>query len=80
MTEQERELDLMVAELMNENKTLKAQNEMLQAKLERALDDTAKFQTALARILAISDVAFRHSGREAVGEVGTQAREKECND
>jgi len=72
MTNEERELDLMVADLMSENNQLKTDNAQLQTKLDRALDEAAKFQTALARILAISNVAFRDGAGQGVGEVRTQ--------
>lgn len=71
MTNEERELDLMVAELETENKLMRARNERLEKELEAARDDAARLKAALARILAISDLAFRDSSRQRVGEVCT---------
>ena len=72
MTEDERNLDLMVAELEHENKLMRARNERLQQELDRALDDNARFKVALERIIAVSKLAFRDGVPERVGEVGTQ--------
>jgi ADP-ribose pyrophosphatase YjhB (NUDIX family) len=70
MTEDERNLDLMVAELEQENRLMRARNERLQEELERALDETARFKVALERIVAVSKLAFRDGVPERVGEVG----------
>lgn len=72
MTEDERNLDLMVAELEQENRLMRARNERLQEELDRALDDNARFKVALERIIAVSKLAFRDGVPERVGEVGTQ--------
>jgi len=72
MTEDERNLDLMVAELEQENRLMRARNERLQQELDRALDDNARFKVALERIIAVSKLAFRDGVPERVGEVGTQ--------
>jgi hypothetical protein len=81
MTDDERNLDLMVAELESENRLMRARNERLQQELDRALDDNARFKVTLERIIAVSKLAFRDSVPERVGEVGTQAhREREYND
>jgi hypothetical protein len=72
MTEDERNLDLMVAELEHEYKLMRARNERLQQELDRALDDNARFKVALERIIAVSKLAFRDGVPERVGEVGTQ--------
>lgn len=74
MTEEERNLDLMVAELEQENRLMRARNERLQEELERALDETARFKVALERIIAVSKLAFRDGVPERTGEVGTQAQ------
>jgi ADP-ribose pyrophosphatase YjhB (NUDIX family) len=74
MTEDERNLDLMVAELEQENRLMRARNERLQEELERALDETARFKVALERIIAVSKLAFRDGVPERTGEVGTQAQ------
>jgi hypothetical protein len=70
VTEDERNLDLMVAELETENRMMRARNERLQRELERALDETARFKVALERIVAVSKLAFRDGVPERVGEVG----------
>jgi len=80
MTEDERNLDLMVAELEQENRLMRARNERLQHELDRALDDNARFKVTLERIIAVSKLAFRDGVPERVGEVGTKARQQECND
>lgn len=80
MTEDERNLDLMVAELEQENRLMRARNERLQHELDRALDDNARFKVTLERIIAVSKLAFRDGVPEGVGQVGTKARQQECND
>ena len=72
MTEDERNLDLMVGELEQENRLMRARNERLQQELDRALDDNARFKVTLERIIAVSKLAFRDGVPERVGEVGTQ--------
>ena len=72
MTEDERNLDLMVAELEQENRLMRARNERLQQELDRALDDNARFKVTLERIIAVSKLAFRDGVPERVGEVGAQ--------
>lgn len=80
MTEDERNLDLMVAELEQENRLMRARNERLQHELDRALDDNARFKVTLERIIAVSKLAFRDGVPEGVGQVGAKARQQECND
>ncbi len=75
MDEETRNLDLMVGELEQENRLMRARNERLQQELERALDETARFKVALERIVAVSKLAFRDGVPEGVGEVGTQAQD-----
>jgi hypothetical protein len=72
MTDDERNLDLMVAELESENRLMRARNERLQRELDQALDDNARFKVTLERIIAVSKLAFRDGVSERVGEVGTQ--------
>ena len=72
MTDDERNLDLMVAELESENRMMRARNERLQRELDQALDDNARFKVTLERIIAVSKLAFRDGVSERVGEVGTQ--------
>lgn len=82
MNEQERELDLMVAELETENRLMRARNERLEKELDAATTERDRFKEALERILAVSRVALWDGGRERVKEVGpsTRARVIECND
>jgi len=75
MTDDERNLDLMVAELESENRLMRARNERLQQELDRALDDNARFKVTLERIIAVSKLAFRDGVPERVGEVGAQAQD-----
>jgi hypothetical protein len=70
MTEDERNLDLMVAELESENRLMRARNERLQQELNAAADDRNQLKEALERILTVSRVAFRDGVSERVGEVG----------
>jgi predicted RNase H-like nuclease (RuvC/YqgF family) len=82
MNEQERELDLMVAELETENKMMRARNERLERELDTAVAERDRFKEALERILTVSRVALWNGGTQGVKEVGPQARERvrECND
>ena len=75
MTDDERNLDLMVAELESENRLMRARNERLQRELDQALDDNARFKVTLERIIAVSKLAFRDGVPERVGEVGAQAQD-----
>ena len=75
MTDDERNLDLMVAELESEIKLMKARNERLEQELEQALDDNARFKVTLERIIAVSKLAFRDGVPERVSEVGAQAQD-----
>ena len=75
MTDDERNLDLMVAELESENRLMRARNERLQRELDQALDDNARFKVTLERIIAVSKLAFRDGVSERVGEVGAQAQD-----
>jgi hypothetical protein len=70
MTEDERNLDLMVGELEQENKLMRARNERLEQELERALDDNAQFKVTLERIIAISKLAFRNGVPEGIAQLG----------
>ena len=82
MNEQERELDLMVAELETENRMMRARNERLEKELDTAVAERDRFKEALERILTVSRVALWNGGAGRVEEVGTKARERvrECND
>jgi len=82
--EDERNLDLMVAELEQENRLMRARNERLERELNEALDANARFKVALGRnanarfkvalerIIAISQLAFRDGRPQGTGEVGPQ--------
>jgi hypothetical protein len=78
MTENERELDLMIAELETENRMMRARNERLEKELNAVQADRDGLQDALARILEVSRVALWDSVPEGVSEVGK--KERECND
>ena len=80
MTDEERELDLMVAELETENRLMRARNERLERELVIAEAQRDRFKEALERILTVSRMAFWDSGRQRIGQVGTQERGPECND
>jgi|TARA_R110000822_G_scaffold100893_1_gene226858 hypothetical protein len=58
MTEDERNLDLMVAELESENRLMSTQNKQLEQELEAALYENAKFRIALERIMAVTKLAY----------------------
>jgi hypothetical protein len=70
--EETRNLDLLVGELEQENKLMRARNERLQQEFDRALDENALLKITLERIIAISNMAFRDGGTKGVGEVGAQ--------
>ena len=80
MTDNERELDLMVAELEVENKMMRARNERLEKELAVERTERERMQDALARILAISRVAVWNGQPKRIDEVGPKTRAKECND
>ena len=82
MNEQERELDLMVAELETEKRMLITQNENLKKELAATAAERDGLKEAMERILSVSRVALWDSRPQRVGEVGTQARERtqEYND
>lgn len=80
MTDEERELDLMVAELETENRMMRARNERLEKELDTAVAERDRFKEALERILSVSRVALWDGRPQRVGEVGPQARTRECND
>ena len=78
MDEETRNLDLMVGELEQENRLMRARNERLERELERALDDNAKFKITLERIIAISRVALWDGvskGAEQMGETKSVQRQ-----
>lgn len=80
--EDEHNLDMLVAELETENKMMRARNERLEHELDRARGEAAHYKTVVARILAVSELAFRDGQSKGVGEVGPSAirRDQERND
>jgi hypothetical protein len=78
--EDERNLDLMVAELEHENRLMRVTNERLQQENEQLIDENARLKVALERIIAVSQLAFRNGRSKGVGEVGPSKRPQECND
>ena len=80
MTETERELDLMVAELGSEIRMLITQNETLKQNLATVTAERDGLKEAMERILAISRLAFWNGRPQGANEVGPQARTRECND
>lgn len=69
MTPEHIELDLMVAELETENKMMRARNERLERELAIAVAERDEFKTAVERIIAISQLAFRNSAIRGIGKV-----------
>lgn len=74
MTEDERNLDLMVAELGHENKLMKARNERLEKELERTRDENAKLKSALERIISVSRVALWDGVSQGADQLGSSTR------
>ena len=72
MTEAERELDLMVAELEQENRLMRARNERLERELAIAIADRDEFKKAVERVISVSQLAFRNSAVKGVSEVGKE--------
>ena len=80
MTDDERELDLMVAELGSEVRKVMAENATLKEELATVQAHRDGLQDALARILAISRMAIWDGEPKGVVQVGPKARVRECND
>lgn len=78
MNDEERELDLMVAELETENRMMRARNERLEHELVTATTERDRFKEALERILSVSRVAVWDGQPKRTPEVGP--KERECND
>ena len=70
MTEQERELDLMVAELEQENRLMRTRNERLERELAIAIAERDEFKTAVERIVSVSQLAFRNCAVKGISQVG----------
>mgnify|MGYP006294017085 CR=1 FL=1 len=80
MNEQERQLDLLVAELEAENRKMRTQNERLERELTAVTAERDVFKEALERVLTISRVAIWNRAPDGVAGVGAKARNKEIND
>lgn len=80
MTEQEREMDLMIAELETENRMMRVRNERLEKELAIERTERERMQDALARILAVSRVALWDGKPKGTATLGQKARAQECND
>ncbi len=72
MTEAERELDLMVGELEQENRLMRARNERLERELAIAIAERDEFKTAVERVISVSQLAFRNSATKAISQVGKE--------
>jgi len=57
--EDEREMDLMIAELEYEHKMMRARNERLERENDELRDENARFKVALERIIAVSHLAMQ---------------------
>jgi len=57
--EDERNFDLLVAELEYENRLMRARNERLARTLEGIQSETGKLKATVAHIVALSQLAFR---------------------
>ena len=80
MTDEERELDLLVAELESEVRRMRAQNETLERNLVAAINERDGLKEAMERILAVSRVALWDGRPQGVSQVGKKERTQECND
>lgn len=78
--EDERNLDLMVAELEQENRLLRARNERLERTHEEVMSARDKFKAALERILSISKVALCDGRPQGTGEVGPSKQTRHTED
>lgn len=80
MTDEERELDLMVAELETENRLMRARNERLERELATVQTERDGLKEAMERILAVSRMALWDGRPQGVSQVGKKERTQECND
>ena len=78
--EDERNLDLTVAELEQENRLMRARNERLERENNRLEGENARINEALERILAVSKLAFRDSRPQGVGEMGPSKQTRHTED
>jgi cell division protein FtsB len=77
--EDERNLDLMVAELEQENRLMRARNERLERENDQLRDENARFKVTLERIIAVSQLAFRNGRPQGTGEVGSQEHDDKAS-
>jgi len=70
MDEETRNLDLMVGELEQENKLMRARNERLERELTVERNERERMQDALERILAISRMAVWNGQPKRTEQVG----------
>ena len=82
MNDNDRELDLLIAELETENRMLRARNDRLEKELAQSRADYQRFQEAVERILTVSRLALWDGVPRRTQEVGPVARRQnyECND
>lgn len=81
MTEAERELDLMVAELESEVRRMRVNNETLERNLAAVQAERDGLKEAMERILAVSRVALWDGRPRRTQEVGPSKQNRpECND
>lgn len=73
MTEDDRQLDLLLAELEQESRLMRARNERLEQELAAAHSACLQYRTALERILTVSELALRDGVSQGVSEVGAQS-------
>lgn len=74
--EDERNFDLMVAELEHENKLMRARNERLERTLEETQSERDKLRSAVERIIAVSNVALWDGRPQGTGEVGPSKQDR----
>ena len=80
MNEQERALDLMVAELETENRLMRARNERLEKELAQSRADLHRFQAEVERVLTVSKLALWDGAPRRTQEVGPVALRRDCKD
>jgi len=72
--------DLLVAELEQENRLMRARNGRLERTLEEIQSERDKLRAAVERIIAVSNVALWDGKPQGTGYVATTKRTQECND
>jgi len=76
---EDRELDLIVADLETENRMMRERNERLQRELDTALDENARFKVALERIIAVSQLAVWNGQPKGAGQVGPKTHDDKAS-